>query len=305
MTKNTKSILFSEKQSRSRKEGKPVFPYAAAKRVVLQALREDRAFSDVTSKTLFKKTLRSEAVIVSKENGVTAGVPAALLAFQCGDPSLKIQVFKKDGARIKKGDVILTVFGKTQSILAAERTALNFLQRLSGIATKTNALAQKLKGTKAKLLDTRKTTPNLRLLEKYAVAVGGGVNHRFSLADGILIKDNHIQAAGGIKECVRIAKESGRVVEVEVDTLKELQDVLSLKALPDIIMLDNMRLNDMRKAVHYCKGKVKLEASGNVSHATLRSIAKTGVDYISCGSLTHSVKSLDLSLDIIRAMRTR
>lgn len=305
MTKNTKSILFSAGSTTAGKAGKPVFPYTEARRLVLSALREDGARFDVTSKRLFKKNVRVEAVIVSKEDGVLAGAQAALLVFNCCDRALQVRACKKDGAKLKNGDVILKIRGGARSVLAAERVALNFLQRLSGIATQTSAYVQKLKGLKTKLLDTRKTTPNLRALEKYAVSAGGGVNHRFSLSDGILIKDNHIYAAGDIKTCVRRAKQGGGVVEVEVNALCELRDILSMEELPDIVMLDNMTLNAMREAVKLCKGKVKLEASGNVRLDTIRDIAKTGVDYVSCGSLTHSVKSLDLSLEVIKVVRSR
>lgn len=284
----------------------PVFPHAEAKKIVAAALMEDDAVNDMTSKTLFAKDMKANAVLLCKEKGVAAGLPAALLAFKAVDKTLRFKVFFADGAEIKKGDVLAEIRGSARSILSAERVALNFIQHLSGIATHTRACTQELKGLKTKLLDTRKTTPGLRALEKYAVACGGGVNHRFSLSDGILIKDNHLQVYGSVKECVRRAKKTGQVTEVEVNTLKELREILSLDGLPEIVMLDNMSLLDMRKAVKMCRrvcrqagGKIKLEASGNVTLKTLRKIAQTGVDFVSSGSLTHSVKALDISLDIV------
>lgn len=284
----------------------PAFPEHEAQVAVKAALREDEVLHDITSKSLFTEKDKAYAVIVCKENGVLAGMKAAELAFRLCDKRIKFKHHVKDGAKIKKGSILAAVSGHAIGILAGERVSLNFLQHLSGIATQTHAFALKLKGLKAKLLDTRKTTPGLRALEKYAVSCGGGVNHRFSLSDGILIKDNHIQIAGDIKECVRRAKKTGYVIEVEVDTLKQLREILSLDELPDIVMLDNMSLKALREAVKLCRrvcrqagGKIRLEASGNVTLDSIRDIAMTGVDYISSGALTHSAKALDISLDIV------
>ncbi len=299
MTKTSKSILFLRNKPHRAADFHPIFPYAVAEKIIAASLKEDDAVNDVTSKILFAKDVKANAVLLCKEKGVATGLPAAFLAFKGVDRKITFDAFFADGAEIKKGDVLAEIRGSARSILSAERVALNFLQHLSGIATRTRACAQKLKGLQTKLLDTRKTTPGLRALEKYAVVCGGGLNHRFSLSDGILIKDNHLQIYGSIKECVRRAKKNRQVVEVEVNTLKELCEILSLDELPEIVMLDNISLEDMRKAVKMCRGKIKLEASGNVTLKTLRRIALTGVDFVSSGSLTHSVKALDISLDII------
>jgi nicotinate-nucleotide pyrophosphorylase (carboxylating) len=254
---------------------------------------------DLTTDALVPGSLRAEGVIYSKEQGVLAGMSAAERTFSYLDPEIEIQWQLLDGSELSPGSVIARVKGKGQAMLTGERIALNFLQRLSGIATATRELLKILEGTKAKLIDTRKTTPGLRLLEKYAVRVGGGYNHRLGLDDGVLIKDNHIKVAGGIKEAVRRAKAGVPhtiKVEVEVESLEQLKEALDAEA--DIIMLDNMPFEVMREAVKITDRRVPLEASGGISKETLRKVAETGVDLISVGAVTHSVKALDISMDI-------
>jgi nicotinate-nucleotide pyrophosphorylase (carboxylating) len=266
---------------------------------VRRALAEDVGKGDLTTDALVPGSLRAEGVIYSKEQGVLAGMSAAERTFSYLDPEIEIQWQLLDGSELSPGSVIARVKGKGQAMLTGERIALNFLQRLSGIATATRELLKILEGTKAKLIDTRKTTPGLRLLEKYAVRVGGGYNHRLGLDDGVLIKDNHIKVAGGIKEAVRRAKAGVPhtiKVEVEVESLEQLKEALDAEA--DIIMLDNMPFEVMREAVKITDGLVPLEASGGISKETLRKVAETGVDLISVGAVTHSVKALDISMDI-------
>ncbi|MGI6406424.1 MAG: carboxylating nicotinate-nucleotide diphosphorylase [Syntrophaceticus sp.] len=266
---------------------------------VRRALAEDVGKGDLTTDALVPGSLRAEGVIYSKEQGVLAGMSAAERTFSYLDPEIEIQWQLLDGSELSPGSVIARVKGKGQAMLTGERIALNFLQRLSGIATATRELLKILEGTKAKLIDTRKTTPGLRLLEKYAVRVGGGYNHRLGLDDGVLIKDNHIKVAGGIKEAVRRAKAGVPhtiKVEVEVESLEQLKEALDAEA--DIIMLDNMPFEVMREAVKITDRRVPLEASGGISKETLRKVAETGVDLISVGAVTHSVKALDISMDI-------
>ena len=266
---------------------------------VRRALAEDVGKGDLTTDALVPGSLRAEGVIYSKEQGVLAGMSAAERTFSYLDPEIEIQWQLFDGSELSPGSVIARVKGKGQAMLTGERIALNFLQRLSGIATATRELLKILEGTKAKLIDTRKTTPGLRLLEKYAVRVGGGYNHRLGLDDGVLIKDNHIKVAGGIKEAVRRAKAGVPhtiKVEVEVESLEQLKEALDAEA--DIIMLDNMPFEVMREAVKITDRRVPLEASGGISKETLRKVAETGVDLISVGAVTHSVKALDISMDI-------
>jgi nicotinate-nucleotide pyrophosphorylase (carboxylating) len=266
---------------------------------VRRALAEDVGKGDLTTDALVPGSLRAEGVIYSKEQGVLAGMSAAERTFSYLDPEIEIQWQLLDGSELSPGSVIARVKGKGQAMLTGERIALNFLQRLSGIATATRELLKILEGTKAKLIDTRKTTPGLRLLEKYAVRVGGGYNHRLGLDDGVLIKDNHIKVAGGIKEAVRRAKAGVPhtiKVEVEVESLEQLKEALDAEA--DIIMLDNMPFEVMREAVKITDRRAPLEASGGISKETLRKVAETGVDLISVGAVTHSVKALDISMDI-------
>ena len=263
------------------------------------ALSEDLGLTgDITSNACIPETQTSEAAIVARKPGSIAGVGIALEAFRQVDPSLSIDVERGDGSRINKGDKVMTISGSSRGILTAERVALNFLGQLSGIATATADLVDAVEGTGTKIACTRKTPPGIRALEKHAVLCGGGMNHRFGLFDAVMIKDNHIVASGGIAKALRAAKAAiGHTVkiEIEVDTLSQLEDVLAEGT--DIVLLDNMSTDDLRKAVSMAKGKAILEASGNVTIKTVRSIAETGVDVISSGWITHSAPTLDLGMD--------
>lgn len=265
------------------------------------ALSEDIGSGDITAKYTLDSNSVTKADFLAKANGILAGVEVIKEVFRQVDSTLEIEVFGEDGSMIKKGDVIASVRGKTKSILTAERTALNFMQRMSGIATLTNQFVQLAKPYKAKILDTRKTAPCLREFDKLAVKIGGGVNHRIGLYDMILIKDNHIAANKSITDVLKkVASQNAEhkyFVEIEVKNLKELEEALAQK--PDRIMLDNMSPAEMTEAVKITNGRVPLEASGNVSLDTIEAIAATGVDFISIGALTHSVKALDISLDIL------
>lgn len=268
------------------------------KDIVELALREDIAHGDITSELMFNKE-KARAVIVAKEKGVVAGIQVALEVFLQVDKNMDVSILKNDGDFISQGDELIALTGLVSSILAAERTALNFLQRMSGIASTTNIAVQILSNCKTKIVDTRKTTPGMRVLEKYAVKIGGGCNHRFSLSDLILIKENHIEAAGSISNAISRAREfSGFPLKIEVETtnLSEVEEALAAGA--DIIMLDNMGLEMMSTAVTYINKRVLVEASGNVTLERLKEIAETGVDFISMGLLTHSVKAFDLALYI-------
>jgi len=271
--------------------------------VVKSALAEDCVAADLTTEALIPVNLKGKASILVKRDGVLAGLNVAKEVFRQVDASLRFKALVKDGASVRKGLVVATIDGKVASILRAERTALNFLQHLSGVATETARYVEAVSGTKAVITDTRKTVPGLRTLEKYAVRMGGGQNHRMNLADGVLIKDNHLVALSsrgvGLKEAVKKAhKQAPRAmkIEVEVESVKQAQEALS--AGVDIIMLDNMEKEDMRKAVKLVKGKAMLEASGGITLDNVRSVAETGVDYISIGALTHSAKALDISLEV-------
>ena len=265
--------------------------------VLLQALKEDITSEDVTTNAVMPQAQKGEAQLLCKEDGILAGIGVFARVFTLLDPQTKTDTFFADGARIHKGDLLATVTGDIRALLSGERTALNFLQRMSGIATYTRRLADALAGTKTKLLDTRKTTPNLRVFEKYAVRVGGGYNHRFNLSDGVLIKDNHIGAAGGVREAIERARAYApfvRKIEVEVETLDMVREAVEAGA--DIIMLDNMAPETMREAVALIAGRAETECSGNVTAENIAKLAETGVDYISSGALTHSAPILDLSL---------
>ncbi len=261
-------------------------------------LEEDIGYKDLTTDNL-EINAKVKGQIIAKSEGIVAGIPFAIKVFQILQPNIEIKFKLNDGDKIKKGDLVLEIVGDGKSILKGERVALNILQRLSGIATTTSKYIEKLKGLKIKLLDTRKTTPGFRAFEKYAVKIGGGDNHRFSLYDMVMIKDNHIALAGGITEAVKQIKSkvSPMVkIEVEVSNLEQLKEALQLDI--DIIMLDNMSIDDMKRAVEIVNGKVKLEASGNITLENIRDIALTGVDFISTGALIHSSKWLDLSMKI-------
>jgi len=266
-------------------------------RIIINALREDIPSGDITTDNIIDETSQSEAVLISKDEGVIAGLDVAKKVFLMLDDQVVFEKMVEDGQMVKRGDIIAKIKGNTRALLKGERTALNLLQRLSGIATKTRQLADKIKDLPAKLVDTRKTTPGLRVLEKYAVRVGGGYNHRFCLSDGVLIKDNHIKAAGGIKQAVQLVREKiphTMKIEVETETIEQVLEALEAKA--DIIMLDNMSLDEMKKAVKIIDGRAVTEASGNVNADTIYDIACTGVDIISVGGLTHSVKAFDISM---------
>jgi nicotinate-nucleotide pyrophosphorylase (carboxylating) len=272
-------------------------------RVIDLALAEDISHGDITSEALIPPDLSGKASLLVKEKGVLAGIKVAGRVFQRVDPLLVIEVLIKDGTAIKSGDIAGNTSGSVISILKAERTALNFLQRLSGIASLTAQYAAETSGTSAKIYDTRKTTPGLRLLEKYAVRMGGGQNHRLHLGDAVLIKDNHIgalRATGmNLKDIVAKARKNtpeGVTIEVEVTSTREAQE--ALKAGADIIMLDNMSIDETSRVVNMVAGRVKIEASGGITLANVRQIAMTGVDIISVGALTHSYRALDISLEL-------
>jgi len=267
------------------------------------ALTEDVGHGDVTSEALIPPELHGKASILVNARGILAGSEVARGVFLRVDPSLKVEVLIKDGAKVKPGDIMATVSGRVTSILKAERVALNFLQRLSGIASQTARYVTKTRGLAANISDTRKTTPGLRLLEKYAVRMGGGQNHRFHLGDGILIKDNHLAALRALgmslKNIIAKAKQNapqGLTVEVEVNTVQEALDAADAGA--DIIMLDNMSPDEMRRVVDLIPSGVKTEASGGITLANVRAAAMTGVDVISIGALTHSPTALDISLEL-------
>ena len=267
------------------------------------ALAEDISHGDITSQGLIPSELQGKASILAKAEGIIAGGEVAKRVFLKVDPSLKVELLIQDGARVQPGDIVATIFGNVIGILKAERVALNFLQRLSGIASLTAQFIAKTKGLKVKITDTRKTTPALRLLEKYAVRIGGGQNHRFHLGDGILIKDNHLAALRAlgmnIKDIVAKAKQNaptGAKVEVEATTIQEALDAAEAGA--DIIMLDNMSPDEMRRVVNSVPSQVKIEASGGITLDNVGAVAMTGVDFISVGALTHSTKALDISLEL-------
>ena len=264
-------------------------------------LREDLGQGDLTSLLVVPEDIEGEAVILAKEGGVLAGLWVAERVFALADPRTAFAPLVAEGARVAEGTEVARVRGPLRGILAGERLALNLLQRLSGIATLTRAYVEALAGTKAQILDTRKTTPGPRALEKYAVRVGGGRNHRYGLFDGILIKENHVRAAGGVGEAVRRAKARAPhylKVEVEVRDLAELEEALEAGA--DLILLDNFPLEALREAVRRVGGRVPLEASGNMTLERAKAAAEAGVDYVSVGALTHSAKALDLSLLVVR-----
>ena len=268
-----------------------------ADKLIMSALQEDITSEDITTNSVMPKYQLGEVELICKEDGIIAGLDVFKRVFELLDENTEISFQCKDGDFVEKGQKIGLVRGDIRVLLSGERTALNFLQRMSGIATYTNNIVKLLEGSKVKLLDTRKTTPNMRLFEKYAVKVGGGCNHRYNLSDGILLKDNHIAAAGGVKEAVQMAKKYApfvRKIEVEVENLEMMK--IALDAGADIIMLDNMSVDDMKEAVKLCNGKAETECSGNVTKENVSNLIDIGVDYISSGALTHSSPILDLSL---------
>lgn len=271
--------------------------------LIERALAEDLGWGDITTEALVSSDQQGKASIIAKAKGIIAGTEIAKQVFLKVDPELKTDILIKDGTKIKPGDLIVTIEGKVASILKAERTALNFLQHLSGIASETAHYVKAIKGLPVQITDTRKTNPGLRVLEKYAVKAGGGKNHRMHLGDSILIKDNHLSTLSrqglSIKEILDRARQKADPklkIEIEVKTPQEA--VEAAEAGADIIMLDNMSLNDMRQAVQLIKGKALIEASGGITLEKVRAVAETGVDFISVGALTHSVKALDISLEL-------
>ena len=274
-----------------------------ADELILSALREDITSEDITTNSVMREYQLGEVELICKQDGVIAGLDVFKRTFELLDSKTEVTFTKKDGDAVKNGDKIGVVRGDIRVLLSGERTALNYLQRMSGIATYTRSIADLLKGSKTKLLDTRKTTPNMRVFEKYAVKVGGGYNHRYNLSDGILLKDNHIGAAGGVKESVQMAKEYApfvRKIEIEVENLDMLKEALDAGA--DIIMLDNMSVEDMKEAVKLVSGKAETECSGNVTKENVERLVDIGVDYTSSGALTHSSPILDLSLKNLHAI---
>lgn len=274
--------------------------YLLIDKMIKNALNEDIPNEDITTNSIIDKDSKSEIDLICKEDGIIAGLDIFKRVFDIlGDVDVKL--FKEDGNKVNRYEKIALLRGNTRNLLAGERVALNYLQRMSGIATKTNRFIKKLEGSNTKLLDTRKTIPNLRNLEKYAVKVGGGCNHRFNLSDGILLKDNHIDAAGGVKNAIELARKNTsfvRKVEVEVENLEMVKEAVEAKA--DIIMLDNMDLDMAREALAIINKRAIVEFSGNVNIDNIGEIGKIGVDYISVGELTHSVKALDLSMKNLR-----
>ena len=274
-----------------------------ADNLILSALQEDITSEDITTNSVMPCCQLGEVELICKEDGVIAGLDVFRRVFELLDEKTEVSFTVKDGDIVTNGQKIGLVKGDIRVLLSGERTALNYLQRMSGIATYTRKIADLLEGTSTKLLDTRKTTPNMRIFEKYAVKVGGGYNHRYNLSDGILLKDNHIGAAGGVKEAVTMAKEYApfvRKIEVEVENLDMLREALDAGA--DIIMLDNMSVEDMKEAVMLCRGKAETECSGNVTKENVARLVDIGVDYISSGALTHSSPILDLSLKNLHAI---
>lgn len=267
------------------------------------ALKEDITSEDITTNAVMKEYKLGSADLLCKQDGILAGIHIFCRVFTLLDENVKFETYYQDGDEIHNGDLLAKVTGDIRVLLSGERTALNYLQRMSGIATYTHSVAKLLEGSHTKLLDTRKTTPNMRLFEKYAVKVGGGYNHRYNLSDGILIKDNHIGAAGGVKEAVAMAKEYAsfvRKIEIEAETLDMVREAVEAGA--DIIMLDNMDEATMRQAIAIIDGRAETECSGNITKENIEKITGLGVDYVSSGALTHSAPILDVSLKNLKAI---
>ena len=273
-----------------------------ADHLILEALKEDISSEDVTTNSVMKEAVAGEVDLICKQDGIIAGLEVFERVFTLLDPDTKVELYYKDGEEVKNGQLMGKVKGDIRVLLSGERVALNYLQRMSGIATYTNSVAKLLERSKIKLLDTRKTTPNMRIFEKYAVRAGGGYNHRYNLSDGVLLKDNHIGAAGSVTKAVQMAKEYApfvRKIEVEVENLDMVKEAVEAGA--DIIMLDNMSPEDMKKAVELIDGRAQTECSGNVTKENIARLTEIGVDYISSGALTHSAPILDISLKNLNA----
>lgn len=275
----------------------------AADKFIKMALEEDINSEDVTTNSVMPHYKKGQVELICKEDGIVAGLQVFQRVFQLLDPKTEVVFDVQDGEAVQKGQRMATVVGDIRVLLSGERTALNYLQRMSGIATYTNKVAKLLEGTKTTLLDTRKTTPCMRIFEKYAVTVGGGSNHRYNLSDGVLLKDNHIDAAGSVKAAVLAAKAYApfvRKIEVETESLEQVQEALEAGA--DIIMLDNMTPDMMAEAVKLIDGRAKTECSGNITKENIEKITAIGVDYVSSGALTHSAPILDISLKHLKAL---
>ena len=270
-----------------------------ADKIINEALVEDIGRGDITSETIISVDMEAQAAFISRTAGIVAGLDIAGRVFKMLDPQCRLEKLISDGARIEVGQVFARVFGKARALLTAERVALNFLQHLSGIATETNNIVETVKSFGVQIADTRKTTPGLRMFEKYAVTVGGGFNHRMGLDDAVLIKDNHLQIAGGVKKAVELVrKKIGHLIkiEVEVETWEQLKEAVQVGV--DVIMLDNMDVPTMQEAVKFVNGRALTEASGQITAANAKAVAATGVDIISLGWITHSARPLDISLEI-------
>lgn len=273
-----------------------------ADKLIMMALQEDITSEDVSTNAVMPKAQKGKVDLICKQDGIIAGLDVYARVFTLLDDSTEVEFFCKDGDEVKAGQLMGVVTGDIRVLLSGERVALNYLQRMSGIATYTHEVAELLKGSKTTLLDTRKTTPNCRIFEKYAVRVGGGSNHRYNLSDGVLLKDNHIGAAGSITNAVRMAKEYApfvRKIEVEVETLDQVKEAVEAGA--DIIMLDNMTTEQMRAAIDLIDGRAETECSGNVTKENIERLISLGVDYISSGALTHSSPIMDISMKNLHA----
>lgn len=274
--------------------------------LIIMALQEDITSEDVSTNSVMPQKTLGEVELICKEDGILCGIQVFARVFTLLDADTQIESYAKDGDIIKKGELIARVRGDIRVLLSGERTALNYLQRMSGIATYTRKVADLLKGTSIKLLDTRKTTPNNRIFEKYAVRIGGGNNHRYNLSDGVLLKDNHIGAAGGVRQAVTMAKEYApfvRKIEVEVENIEMVKEAVDAGA--DIIMLDNMGHDKLKEAIDYINSRAEIEVSGNVTKENIKALSDLGVDYISSGALTHSSPILDLSLKNLHAVKVK
>ena len=274
-----------------------------ADQLIREALREDISSEDVTTNSVMKEAVKGEVDLICKQDGIIAGLDVFRRVFQLLDEKTEVEFYCADGDEVKKGKLMGKVTGDIRVLLSGERVALNYLQRMSGIATYTHSVAELLKGSGTKLLDTRKTTPNMRIFEKYAVRVGGGYNHRYNLSDGVLLKDNHIGAAGSVARAVKLAKEYApfvRKIEVEAENLDMVKEAVEAGA--DIIMLDNMSSEEMKEAIRVIGGRAETECSGNVTKENIGRLVSLGVDYISSGALTHSAPILDISLKNLHAV---
>ena len=274
-----------------------------ADHLIQEALKEDISSEDVSTNAVMKEAVTGEVDLICKQDGIVAGLDVFGRVFQLLDENVETELYCRDGDEVKNGQLMGKVTGDIRVLLSGERVALNYLQRMSGIATYTNLVAKLLEGTGTKLLDTRKTTPNMRIFEKYAVRVGGGYNHRYNLSDGVLLKDNHIGAAGGVTQAVKMAKEYApfvRKIEIEVENLDMVREAVEAGA--DIIMLDNMSTEEMREAIRIIDGRAETECSGNVTKENIGRLTELGVNYISSGALTHSAPILDISMKNLHAV---